>query len=300
MDIANVDKPKSASNVQKEELVRIFEEYQQKMKLENLDDSKERTKFWTDAAQRLNKIEGGTVKPISKWVKYWADVIINLRRKSRLVMEGRSRRIGPTQLEVRILRVSNCYDVLENWTKSVDGTTELGIAPVEEYYPEDTGVQKEEIVVENYNEDQLVDEEYVSFTKSDMDGTAQTVTTELHIRKASTEELKPAQHHPTTEYSIELSAVNSLTSATSEFLRPKPPIVAEVRLKENLKRNTEKLETVMKKRKIDDSKYAIAQALTNMSSAILALSNGVSDLAQALMNDSSSSGSGSGLQESVL
>ncbi|XP_058054456.1 uncharacterized protein LOC131206082 isoform X2 [Anopheles bellator] len=270
------------------------------MKLENLDDSKERTKFWTDAAQRLNKIEGGTVKPISKWVKYWADVIINLRRKSRLVMEGRSRRIGPTQLEVRILRVSNCYDVLENWTKSVDGTTELGIAPVEEYYPEDTGVQKEEIVVENYNEDQLVDEEYVSFTKSDMDGTAQTVTTELHIRKASTEELKPAQHHPTTEYSIELSAVNSLTSATSEFLRPKPPIVAEVRLKENLKRNTEKLETVMKKRKIDDSKYAIAQALTNMSSAILALSNGVSDLAQALMNDSSSSGSGSGLQESVL
>ncbi|XP_052861654.1 uncharacterized protein LOC128268568 [Anopheles cruzii] len=298
MDLATVDKPKSASNVQKEELVRIFEEYQQKMKLESLDDSKERTKFWTDAAQRLNKIEGGTVKPISKWVKYWADVIINLRRKSRLVMEGRSRRIGPTPLEVRILRVGNCYDVLENWTKSVDATAEMGIAPVEEYYPEDTGVQKEEIVVENYNEDQLVDEEYVSFTKNDMDGTAQTVTTELHIRKASEEELKPAQNHATAEYSIELSAVNSLTSATSEFLRPKPPIVAEVRLKENLKRNTEKLETVMKKRKIDDSKYAIAQALTNMSSAILALSNGVSDLAQALMNDSNNGGSG--MQQSVL
>uniref|UniRef100_A0A182IN93 Regulatory protein zeste n=1 Tax=Anopheles atroparvus TaxID=41427 RepID=A0A182IN93_ANOAO len=290
MEMIVPDKPKSASHLQKEELVLIFEEYQQKMKLESLDDSKERQKFWNEATQRLNKLDGGTVKSTAKWVKYWADVIINLRRKSRLVIEGRSKRIGPTPLEVRILRAGNCYDVLEQWTKAVDngGGDISTMSGVEEYYPEDTGVQKEEIVVENYTEDQLDEEFVASFSKNDEGAQQQTVTTELHIRKPSMEEMKSIEHEPApTEY-VELAAVSSAISATSEFLRPKiTPMIAapqQARLKEDLKRTTEKLETVMKKRKIDDSKFVIAQALTNMSSAMLALSNGLNDLAQALTN----------------
>ncbi|XP_050094770.1 uncharacterized protein LOC126577305 [Anopheles aquasalis] len=292
-----MDKPKSASAMQKEELVCIFEEYQQKHKLENLDDSKERSRFWAAATARLNKIDGGTSKSLSKWVKYWADVIINLRRKCRLVVEGRSRKVPPTPLEVRILRASNCYDVLEQWMKAVDqhnSSIDISLSGGEEYYPEDTGVQKEEIVVENYNDDQLDEEEqYVtSYTKSEIDSsTSQIVTTELHIRKPSIEELKSLSTATvgttitteTPEY-VELTTVNT---ADCEFLRPKQSIHQHQpdRLKENLKRNSEKLESVMKKRKIDDSKYAIAQALTNMSSAVLALSHGLNDLANALMND---------------
>uniref|UniRef100_A0A182T0H8 Regulatory protein zeste n=1 Tax=Anopheles maculatus TaxID=74869 RepID=A0A182T0H8_9DIPT len=286
MELMNTDaKPKSASNVQKEELVLIFEEYQQKGKLENLDDSKERQKFWMEATQRLNKIDGGTVKSCSKWVKYWADVLINLRRKCRLVVEGRSKRIGPTPFEVRIMRVGNLYDVLEQWTKAVENGNEIGSMQNvdEEYYPEDTGVQKEEIVVENYSEDPLDDEFVASFAKPVEEVAQQTVTTQLHIRKHSTEGYKPMVSAPTTEY-LELT---TLHNATSEFLRPKasmPLPQPQARLKESLKRTTEKLETVMKKRKIDDSQFAIAQALTNMSAAILALSNSLNDLAHALTN----------------
>ncbi|XP_035785004.1 uncharacterized protein LOC118462957 [Anopheles albimanus] len=294
-----MDKPKSASSMQKEELVCIFEEYQQHHKLEKLDDSKERSRFWAAATSRLNKIEGGTTKSLSKWVKYWADVIINLRRKCRLVVEGRSRKVPPTPLEVRILRASNCYDVLEQWMKAVDqhnNSVDISLSGGEEYYPEDTGVQKEEIVVENFAEDPLDEEEHYvtsyTTTKSDIDSnTSQIVTTELHIRKPSIEELKSLSTATvgatitaeTPEY-VELTTVNT---ATCEFLRPKQTSTQHQpeRLKENLKRNSEKLETVMKKRKIDDSKYAIAQALTNMSSAVLALSHGLNDLANALMND---------------
>ncbi|XP_058121466.1 uncharacterized protein LOC131292448 [Anopheles ziemanni] len=283
------DKPKSASHLQKEELVLIFEEYQQKMKLESLDESKERQKFWSEATQRLNKLEGGTHKSTSKWVKYWADVIINLRRKSRLVIEGRSKRIGPTPLEVRILRAGNCYDVLDQWTKAVDnGGGDNATMSSEEYFPEDTGVQKEEIVVENYTEDQLDDEFVATFGKSEDAIQQQTVTTELHIRKPSMAELKTMAQQPApTEY-VELASVSPI-SATSEFLRPKVTPLStaphqQARLKEDLKRTSEKLETVMKKRKIDDSKLVIAQALTNMSSAMLALSHGLNDLAQALTN----------------
>ncbi|XP_053677181.1 uncharacterized protein LOC128727312 [Anopheles nili] len=281
MDILSMDKPKSASNVQKEELVLIFEEYQQKSKLTNLDDSKERSRFWTEATQRLNKIEGGTVKSCSKWVKYWADVLINLRRKCRLVVEGRSKRIGPTPFEVRILRVGNLYDVLEQWSKAIDHGQEMGsIQSVDEYYPEDTGVQKEEIVVENYTEDAMEEEFVASFSKPIVDTSPHSVANELHMRKHSIDELKSmANAGGTTEY-VEL------TTVTSEFLRPKQTIIAQpqARLKEDLKRTTEKLETVMKKRKIDDSQFAVAQALNNMSSAILALSNSLNDLAHAITN----------------
>uniref|UniRef100_A0A182JQV3 Regulatory protein zeste n=1 Tax=Anopheles christyi TaxID=43041 RepID=A0A182JQV3_9DIPT len=285
MELMNSElKPKSASNVQKEELVLIFEEYQQNAKLENLDDSKERHKFWTEATQRLNKIEGGTVKSCSKWVKYWADVLINLRRKCRLVVEGRSKRIGPTPFEVRILRVGNLYDVLDQWTKAVENGSEMSTLQnvEEEYYPEDTGVQKEEIVVENYTEDPLDEEFVATFAKPVEEQAAQNVTTQMHIRKHSNEGYKQMVNPHTTEY-VELT---TLHNATSEFLRPKNSVMAQPqeRLKESLKRTTEKLETVMKKRKIDDSQFAIAQALTNMSAAILALSNSLNDLAQALTN----------------
>ncbi|ETN64100.1 hypothetical protein AND_004167 [Anopheles darlingi] len=294
-----MDKPKSASTMQKEELVCIFEEYQQNNKLEKLDDSKERSRFWTAATSRLNRIEGGTSKSLSKWVKYWADVIINLRRKCRLVVEGRSRKVPPTPLEVRILRASSNYDVLEQWMKAVDqhnNAVDISLSGGEEYYPEDTGVQKEEIVVEDFTDDPLDEEEqYVTgytTTKSDIDSnTSQIITTELHIRKPSIEELKNLTTTvgvgttitaETPEY-VELTTVNA---ETCEFLRPKQSLQHQPeRLKENLKRNSEKLETVMKKRKIEDSKYAIAQALTNMSSAVLALSHGLNDLANALMND---------------
>uniref|UniRef100_A0A182Q4W3 Regulatory protein zeste n=1 Tax=Anopheles farauti TaxID=69004 RepID=A0A182Q4W3_9DIPT len=300
MELLNSDaKPKSASNVQKEELVLIFEEYQQKAKLETLDDSKERQKFWSEATQRLNKIEGGTVKSCSKWVKYWADVLINLRRKCRLVVEGRSKRIGPTPFEVRILRVGNLYDVLEQWTKAVENGSEMGSSlqsVEEEYYPEDTGVQKEEIVVENYTEDHLDEEFVASFAKPVEEATApQTVTHQLHIRKHSSDDFKPLVNNATQAQYVELTSVTSaLHSETSEFLRPKTQNVTlaqpqQARLKESLKRTTEKLETVMKKRKIDDSQFAIAQALTNMSAAILALSNSLNDLAQALTNGTMSS-----------
>lgn len=278
-------KPKSASNLQKEELVLIFEEYQQKAKLENLDDSKERQKFWTEATQRLNKIEGGTVKSCSKWVKYWADVLINLRRKCRLVVEGRSKRIGPTPFEVRIMRVGNLYDVLEQWTKAVDNGGEMSTlqSVEEEYYPEDTGVQKEEIVVENYTEDPLDEEFVATFAKPVEEQTAQTVTTHMHLRKHSGEGYKQLVNH---QHQTEYVELTTLHNATSEFLRPKSSAMSEPqeRLKESLKRTTEKLETVMKKRRIDDSQFAIAQALTNMSAAILALSNSLNDLAQALAN----------------
>uniref|UniRef100_A0A182LW54 Regulatory protein zeste n=1 Tax=Anopheles culicifacies TaxID=139723 RepID=A0A182LW54_9DIPT len=286
MELMNSEaKPKSASNLQKEELVLIFEEYQQKGKLENLDDSKERQKFWVEATQRLNKIDGGTVKSCSKWVKYWADVLINLRRKCRLVVEGRSKRIGPTPFEVRIMRVGNLYDVLEQWTKAVENGSEMSSMQnvEEEYYPEDTGVQKEEIVVENYAEDPLDEEFVASFAKPVEETAQQSITTQLHIRKHSAEAYKPMVNVPQTEY-VELT---TLHNATSEFLRPKNTVAIgqpQARLKENLKRTTEKLETVMKKRKIDDSQFAIAQALTNMSSAILALSNSLNDLAHALTN----------------
>uniref|UniRef100_A0A182NHF5 Regulatory protein zeste n=1 Tax=Anopheles dirus TaxID=7168 RepID=A0A182NHF5_9DIPT len=294
MEMLNADaKPKSASNVQKEELVLIFEEYQQKAKLETLDDSKERQKFWTEATQRLNKIEGGTVKSCSKWVKYWADVLINLRRKCRLVVEGRSKRIAPTPFEVRILRVGNLYDVLEQWTKAVENGSELGSSlqgVEEEYYPEDTGVQKEEIVVENYSEDPLDEEFVASFAKPVEEAAApQNITHQLHIRKHSPDGYKPLVNSAAQPEYVELTAVTSaLHSETSEFLRPKTTVTLaqpqQARLKESLKRTTEKLETVMKKRKIDDSQFAIAQALTNMSGAILALSNSLNDLAQALTN----------------
>ncbi|XP_050075267.1 uncharacterized protein LOC126562734 [Anopheles maculipalpis] len=286
MELINTDaKPKSASNVQKEELVLIFEEYQQKGKLENLDDSKERQRFWMEATQRLNKIDGGTVKSCSKWVKYWADVLINLRRKCRLVVEGRSKRIGPTPFEVRIMRVGNLYDVLEQWTKAVENGSEMSTMQTveEDYYPEDTGVQKEEIVVENYTEDPLDEEFVATFAKPEEETAQQTVTTQLHIRKHSSEAYKPMVSTSTAEY-LELT---TLQNATSEFLRPKtslPQSQPQARLKESLKRTTEKLETVMKKRKIDDSQFAIAQALTNMSAAILALSTSLNDLAHALSN----------------
>uniref|UniRef100_A0A182P9X8 Regulatory protein zeste n=1 Tax=Anopheles epiroticus TaxID=199890 RepID=A0A182P9X8_9DIPT len=286
MELMNTElKPKSASNVQKEELVLIFEEYQQKAKLENLDDSKERQKFWMEATQRLNKIEGGTVKSCSKWVKYWADVLINLRRKCRLVVEGRSKRIGPTPFEVRIMRVGNLYDVLEQWTKAVENGNDMSTMQnvEEEYYPEDTGVQKEEIVVENYAEDPLDEEFVATFAKPVEEQAAQTVTTQMQIRKHSPEGYKHLVNQHQTEY-VELT---TLHNATSEFLRPKSTVMGQPqaeRLKESLKRTTEKLETVMKKRKIDDSQFAIAQALTNMSAAILALSNSLNDLAHALTN----------------
>uniref|UniRef100_A0A2M4AYN7 Regulatory protein zeste n=1 Tax=Anopheles triannulatus TaxID=58253 RepID=A0A2M4AYN7_9DIPT len=287
-----IDKPKSASTMQKEELVCIFEEYAQHHKLDDLDDSKERSRFWNAATQRLNKMEGGTTKSLSKWVKYWADVIINLRRKCRLVVEGRSRKVPPTPLEVRILRASNCYDVLEQWMKAVDqhNSVDISLSGGEEYYPDDTGVQKEEIVVENFAEDPLDEEEqYVTSytTKSDIDpNSTQIVTTELHIRKPSIDELKSLTAGTVTAETPEYVELTTVDASTCEFLRPKQTIQHQPeRLKENLKRSSEKLETVMKKRKIEDSKYAIAQALTNMSSAVLALSHGLNDLANALVND---------------
>ncbi|XP_062535114.1 uncharacterized protein LOC134204309, partial [Armigeres subalbatus] len=284
---------KSASNEQKEELVKIFEEYNHRPKQESAEtDYKERQRFWIEATHRLNQIPGGTLKSTAKWVKYWADVIINLKRKCRLVAEGRSKKIGPNPLEIRILTASNCFDVLDQWTKALSSDTivTLDAAMVndhEEYFPDDTGVQKEEIVIEHYADDQLDEEFVTTFSKPMVTVHDQeTVTTELEIRKPTAEEIKNMAVNATmttTEY-VELTA--SALEGTSEFLKPKPTRPAEhERLREDLKRTSEKLESVMKKRRLDDSKIAIAQALTNMSAAMLQLSNGLNDLANALTND---------------
>lgn len=306
-----LDKPKSASNEQKEELVRIFEEYNQQPKTENSEtDYKERQRFWIEATHRLNKIPGGTMKSTAKWVKYWADVIINLKRKCRLVVEGRSKKIGPNPLEVRILSAANSFDVLDQWTKAFGAEGIVGLEMTvsndadhdhEEYFPDDTGVQKEEIVIEHYSDDPLDEEFVASFSKpvtvSDhQDHNQQAVTAELEIRKPTVEELKSmttAATVTTTEY-VEMTAAT--LEGTSEFLKPKTvrtsasstassSVMTQDRLREDLKRTSEKLETVMKRRRLDDSKFAIAQALTNMSAAILQLSNGLNELANALTND---------------
>lgn len=320
-----LDKPKSASNEQKEELVRIFEEYNQRPKQENAEtDYKERQRFWIEATHRLNKIPGGTMKSTAKWVKYWADVIINLKRKSKLVIEGRSKKIGPNPLEVRILSAASCYDVLDQWTKALaaDGMVGLdgSMSDVhEEYFPDDSGVQKEEIVIEHYSDDPLDEEFVASFSKpvDHSDHSQETsVTTELEIRKPTVEELKNLATSVATAEYVELTSSAALEASTSEFLKPKvvhrstassastststqavaasiPAAAAAIpsssshheRLREDLKRTSEKLESVMKKRRLDDSKFAIAQALTNMSAALLQLSNGMNELANALTND---------------
>lgn len=287
-----LQKPKSASNEQKEELVKIFEEYNNRPKQESAEtDYKERQRFWIEATHRLNQIPGGTMKSTAKWVKYWADVIINLKRKCRLVAEGRSKKIGPNQLEVRILTAACCYDVLDQWTKSLgtESMVTLDASMVndhEEYFPDDTGVQKEEIVIEHYADDQLDEEFVTTFSSKPMvsDHVQETVTTELEIRKPTAEEIK-SMAVTTTEY-VEMTA--SALESTSEFLKPKTTVRTQPehqRLREDLKRTSEKLESVMKKRRLDDSKIAIAQALTNMSAAMLQLSNGLNDLANALTND---------------
>ncbi|XP_058462035.1 uncharacterized protein LOC131437016 [Malaya genurostris] len=287
-----LDKPKSASNEQKEELVKIFEEYNQQPKTESSEtDYKERQRFWIEATHRLNRVPGGTLKSTAKWVKYWADVIINLKRKCRLVVEGRSKKIGPNQLEVRILSAASCYDVLDQWTKALGTDGMMGLesnasTDHEEYFPDDTGVQKEEIVIEHYTDDHL-DEEFVSSFSKPVITThnQETVTAELEIRKPTMEELKSiaaTAATTTTEY-VEMTAAT--LEGTSEFLKPKPIRPTQERLREDLKRTSEKLESVMKKRRLDDSKFAIAQALTNMSAAMLQLSNGLNDLANALTND---------------
>lgn len=288
-----LDKPKSASNEQKEELVKIFEEYNQQPKRECSEtDYKERQRFWIEATHRLNKVPGGTLKSTAKWVKYWADVIINLKRKCRLIVEGRSKKIAPNPLEVRILSAANCYDVLDQWTKALGADSMMGLETTistdhEEYFPEDSGVQKEEIVIEHYTDDPLDEEFVASFSKPVVEDHTQegTVTTELEIRKPTMEELKnmaTTTAVSATEY-VELTA--TALEGTSEFLRPKIARPTHDRLREDLKRTSEKLESVMKKRRLDDSKFAIAQALTNMSAAMLQLSNGLNDLANALTND---------------
>ncbi|XP_053688037.1 uncharacterized protein LOC128737429 [Sabethes cyaneus] len=289
-----LDKPKSASNEQKEELVKIFEEYNQQPKTESSEtDYKERQRFWIEATHRLNSVPGGTLKSTAKWVKYWADVIINLKRKCRLVVEGRSKKIGPNPLEVRILSAANCYDVLDQWTKALgsDGMMSLESnvsTDHEEYFPEDSGVQKEEIVIEHYTDDPLDEEFVASFSKPVVTEHAQeTITTELEIRKPTVDELKTMNTTATVipqnaEY-VEVTA--SALEGTSEFLKPKLIRPSHERLREDLKRTSEKLESVMKKRRLDDSKFAIAHALTNMSAAMLQLSNGLNDLANALTND---------------
>ncbi|EAT35157.1 AAEL006853-PA [Aedes aegypti] len=288
-----LDKPKSASNEQKEELVKIFEEYNNRPKHESSEtDYKERQRFWIEATHRLNQIPGGTMKSTAKWVKYWADVIINLKRKCRLVAEGRSKKIGPNQLEIRILTAANCFDVLDQWTKALgtDNIVTLDAAMVndhEEYFPDDNGVQKEEIVIEHYADDQLDEEFVTTFSKPIVSEHVQeTVTTELEIRKPTIEEMKNMAVNAavtTTEY-VEMTA--AALEGTSEFLKPKTVRPSEhQRLREDLKRTSEKLESVMKKRRMDDSKIAIAQALTNMSAAMLQLSNGLNELANALTND---------------
>ncbi|XP_055601597.1 uncharacterized protein LOC129750626 isoform X2 [Uranotaenia lowii] len=326
-----MDKPKSASNEQKEELVKIFEEYNQRPKQESSEtDYKERQRFWIEATHRLNKIPGGTLKSTAKWVKYWADVIINLKRKSRLVVEGRTKKIGPNQLEVRILSAANCYEVLDQWTKALGAEGIMGLETTiendhEEYFPDDTGVQKEEIVIEHYTDDQLDEDFVASFSKpvvSDHHG-KDTVTTELEIRKPTAEELKNMAVTATVTVPAEYVEMTTAgLDGTSEFLKPKfirpatittsTPITSNTqiigtstsshlsssgtstmnvptnvtdRLREDLKRTSEKLESVMKRRRLDDSKFAIAQALTNMSGAMLALSNGLNELANALTND---------------
>lgn len=296
MSVYFLQKPKSASNEQKEELVKIFEEYNQRPKHESSEtDYKERQRFWIEATHRLNNIPGGTMKSTAKWVKYWADVIINLKRKCRLVVEGRSKKIGPNPLEVRILSAANSYDILDQWTKALgaDGMVTLDASMVsdhEEYFPDDSGVQKEEIVIEHYSDDPLDEEFVASFSKpvvvNEHSQDQETVTTELEIRKPTVEELKSMAVNAavtTTEY-VEIAA--SALEGTSEFLKPRIIRPSEHdRLREDLKRTSEKLESVMKKRRMDDSKIAIAQALTNMSAAMLQLSNGLNDLANALTND---------------
>lgn len=297
--------------------MRIFEEYNQRPKQENAEtDYKERQRFWIEATHRLNKIPGGTMKSTAKWVKYWADVIINLKRKCKLVIEGRSKKIGPSPLEVRILSAATCYDVLDLWTKALssDGIgvleTSMSGDVHEEYFPDDSGVQKEEIVIEHYASDDPLDEEFVASFSKPVDhcehSQETSVTTELEIRKPTVEELKNLTNAVTTAEYVELTTSAALEASTSEFLRPKvvhrsvtssastststPVNVAAAsattdRLREDLKRTSEKLESVMKRRRLDDSKFAIAQALTNMSAALLQLSNGMNELANALTND---------------
>lgn len=290
-----LDKPKSASNEQKEELVKIFEEYNQRPKSESSEtDYKERQRFWIEATHRLNRIPGGTMKSTAKWVKYWADVIINLKRKCRLVVEGRSKKIGPNALEIRILSAANGYDVLDQWTKALGGEI-IGLETSlsndhdheqdhEEYFPEDSGVQKEEIVIEHYSDDPLDEEFVASFSKPVTEHSQGTVT-ELEIRKPTSEELKNMTVTAAVTTAEYVEMTTSALEGTSEFLRPKSTRPAQERLREDLKRTSEKLESVMKKRRLDDSKYAIAQALTNMSAAMLQLSNGLNDLANAITND---------------
>ncbi|XP_055534704.1 uncharacterized protein LOC129724101 isoform X2 [Wyeomyia smithii] len=287
-----LDKPKSASNEQKEELVKIFEEYNQQPKTESSEtDYKERQRFWIEATHRLNSVPGGTLKSTAKWVKYWADVIINLKRKCRLVVEGRSKKIGPNALEVRILSAANCYDVLDQWTKALgaDGMMSLesnGSADHEEYFPEDSGVQKEEIVIEHYTDDPLDEEFVASFSKPvATDHTQETITAELEIRKPTVDELKTISTATAVSTGEYVEMTTSALEGTSEFLKPKLIRPSQERLREDLKRTSEKLESVMKKRRLDDSKFAIAHALTNMSAAMLQLSNGLNDLANALTND---------------
>lgn len=263
------------------------------------------------------------MKSTAKWVKYWADVIINLKRKCKLVIEGRSKKIGPSPLEVRILSAASCYDVLDLWTKAIssDGISVLETSMSgdvhEEYFPDDSGVQKEEIVIEHYSDDPLDEEFVASFSKpvDHSDHSQETsVTTELEIRKPTVEELKNLTNTVTTAEYVELTSSAALEASTSEFLKPKVvhrsatssaststhstpvnvataamtsamPSSSHDRLREDLKRTSEKLESVMKRRRLDDSKFAIAQALTNMSAALLQLSNGINELANALTND---------------
>ncbi|XP_055623737.1 uncharacterized protein LOC129767141 [Toxorhynchites rutilus septentrionalis] len=230
--------------------------------------------------------------PPAKWVKYWADVIINLKRKCRLIAEGRSRKTAPNPLEVRILTAAGNFDILDLWNKAIGQQSVAGLeTPTmsndhEEYFPDDTGVQKEEIVIEHYSEDPLDEEFVASFSKPVVtEHTQVDVASQLEIRKPTNEELKTMAEAAAVTTAEYVEMTTSALEGTSEFLKPKIVRPSQERLREDLKRTSEKLESVIKKRRLDDSKYAIAQALTNMSAALLQLSNGLNDLANAITDD---------------
>lgn len=108
-----------ASDLQKQQLVKYFEENPDAIRVANnmTGDSKIKQRVWIDLTHKLNSING-TMKTSSKWAKYWCDIVNYTRNRAKRAISHQITAANdrpPTDIEKRMLIIVGQKNLLDEW-----------------------------------------------------------------------------------------------------------------------------------------------------------------------------------------
>ncbi|XP_063701186.1 uncharacterized protein LOC134831397 [Culicoides brevitarsis] len=156
---------RKTSETQKDLMIEYFETHDGAIDVvsANNTDAEVKRRIWTEIANILNKVPGGTKKNDLKWAKTWADMKLYTKNRARAAKAGTAAPNArkPSELDRRVLRVTGHEDLLNDWEASLNDGTDINTSTTYEKITvtDSATTQEHEIVVQDPTDYEYIEED---------------------------------------------------------------------------------------------------------------------------------------------